>query len=427
MTKKIITEPSRDLPVVGNFDVVVAGGGPAGVAAAVAAARAGARTALLEAQGCLGGIWTSGLMPWAIDYRDKPGLMAEIDSCLRSKQVPVSGAPADSAYDLEQAKYRLEQLCLQAGVHLRLHTRVCSALLENRDITAVATESKSGREAWGGRIFIDSTGDGELAKHAGCGFEYGRPDIPGEAQPMSLVGLLGGLKLAEIKEYVNHFSDSGWANPKDALCRILRDNGGSPSYTKPTLFHVYDDLFLLMATHQHGLGGIDAEALTRATIEGREEVWQLIEALRRHGGPWQNTLLIATPAHIGIREGRRVHGLFTLTREDLENGARFDDAVCRVNFCVDIHSTKAGCPGGLGNGGVQARPYDIPMRSLIARDVDNLLLAGRCISGDFFAHASYRVTGNAVPMGEAAGRVGAQAALRKVSPARLDCRESLQQ
>jgi hypothetical protein len=165
---------------------------------------------------------------------------------------------------------------------------------------------------------------------------------------------------------------------------------------------------------------LSADELTRATLEGRDEVMRLVDALRSRGGVWKDIMLVGTSAHIGVREGRRIHGRYTLTADDLVGGARFDDAVCRCTFCVDIHSTNPSRDKGLGNGGVQAQPYDIPLRALIAKDVDNLMMAGRCISGDFFAHASYRVTGNAVAMGEAAGKVASVAAATGKIPCQVE-------
>src|SRR5690606_28349462 len=126
--------------------------------------------------------------------------------------------------------------------------------------------------------------------------------------------------------------------------------------------------------------------------------------------------IVVTGAQLGIREARRVRGLYTITSDDLIRGARFDDAVCRVTFSVDVHSLEKRDGGGYSNYEIKAKPYDIPLRSLIARDVNGLMMAGRCISGDFFAHASYRVTGNAVAMGETAGAVAAQAALQNKLP-----------
>jgi len=156
---------------------------------------------------------------------------------------------------------------------------------------------------------------------------------------------------------------------------------------------------------------MDANAVTQATLEARNEVNQIINALRKTGGIWADVRIVNSAEQIGIREGRRIHGLYMLTKEDLLRGAQFEDGVCTVNFVVDVHALVKGEGGGYGARGVKMKPYQIPLRSLIAKDVDNLMMAGRCISGDFYAHASYRVTGNAVPMGEAAGKVAAKAAI----------------
>ncbi len=132
-----------------------------------------------------------------------------------------------------------------------------------------------------------------------------------------------------------------------------------------------------------------------------------MNGLRGLGGIWSHLHLVATAGKIGVRESRRVHGCYTVTAQDLAVGARHPDAVCRVTFGVDVHSTDQKDGTAIEAQVFQTQPYDIPLRALVARDVDGLMLAGRCISGDFLAHASYRVTGNAVPMGEAAGAGGA--------------------
>ena len=132
---------------------------------------------------------------------------------------------------------------------------------------------------------------------------------------------------------------------------------------------------------------------------------------------------MATSPQIGVREGRRITGRYTITTDDLLRGARFDDAICRVTFRIDVHSSDKTYRGTSKPDGLEAKPYDIPLRSLIAKDVDGLLMAGRCISGDFYAHGSYRVTGNAVPMGEAAGKVAAIAALSNRLPNEIEISE----
>ena len=153
--------------------------------------------------------------------------------------------------------------------------------------------------------------------------------------------------------------------------------------------------------------------MTAATVRARREVFEIVRGLRRLGGVWEGLQVVATAEQIGVRDGRRIRGLYTVTKEDLSTAARHEDAVARVTFGVDIHakSKAANDQETIGRGGVKKfTPYDIPLRALIARDVDGLMMAGRCISGDFVAHASYRVTGNAVAMGEAAGVTAALAA-----------------
>ncbi len=156
----------------------------------------------------------------------------------------------------------------------------------------------------------------------------------------------------------------------------------------------------------------DAAAVTKATIDARAEINRIVDALRKLGGPWEGIQIAATAEQIGVRDGRRIAGRYTVCRDDLVAGARHEDAVTRVTFPVDIHALSAeqNKTAGYANAGIKMKPYDIPLRALVARDVDGLMMAGRCISGDFIAHSSYRVTGNAVAMGEAAGAVAAIAA-----------------
>ncbi|MFM8716541.1 MAG: FAD-dependent oxidoreductase [Spartobacteria bacterium] len=407
-----IQEPSRTTPVVNHSDVLVCGGGPAGVAAAIAAAREGARTTLLELHGCLGGVWTAGALTWIIDHKNKSGVMKEILDRLQAGGVRACLADGTwtNGYDHEGMKSVLEEMCMEAGIRIRLHTRVVAAGVdETNRLTHVITESKSGREAWSAGKFVDATGDGDLAAAAGCGFDMGR-DEDGHTQPMSLLAILTGIEADEVRGFI---SDEGlpWGVPLEALRKEMNRAGVEPSYAKPTLFRIHDNLFTLMANHQYLVKGTNAEDLSRTTLEARAEVRRIVDGLRKLGGCWANLRLVSTGAQIGVREGRRIHGRYTVSADDLRNGAQHEDAVADVTFCVDIHSVDPKKDKGLHNGGIKTKPYQIPLRALIARDVDGLLLAGRCISGDFFAHASYRVTGNAVATGEAAGRHAARTAL----------------
>jgi hypothetical protein len=407
-------ESERDIPVVEETDVVVCGGGPAGVVAAIVAAREGARTRLIELHGCLGGVWTTGALSWIIDSANKPGVMAEITSRLDARdarRTRVEGGK-NYAYDVEEMKLLLEEMCAEAGVDVRLLTRVVGAGRDSDNrLSVVIPESKAGREAWSAKAFVDATGDGDLGAIAGCGFDVGHPET-GDVQPMSLMALVTGLEFSQIEAYVG----GSLPAPKKLLATLMEEIGVPPSYGHPTLFRIRDDLFALMGNHQYGVKCNDAAAITVATIRGRQEVHKQVAALRDLGGVWEDIRVVSTGAQIGVREGRRIHGRYEITGQDLLEGARFEDAVCRVTMGIDVHSTDPAKTKIVEAKPHRSQPYDIPLRALLARDVDGLILAGRCISGDFIAHSSYRVTGNAVAMGQAAGVCAALSAQKGVLP-----------
>ena len=162
-----------------------------------------------------------------------------------------------------------------------------------------------------------------------------------------------------------------------------------------------------MANHECQMSGCDADDLTRATMLARREIHQQIAALRRSGPEWKNLSIAATSERIGVREGRRLRGLYQVTLQDLLEGRTQPDSICRVAAGIDIHALTHSDANGCFDDQHKSLPYDIPLRALISSEIPNLLLTGRCISGDFFAHASYRVTGNIVPLGEAAGILAA--------------------
>jgi len=287
-----------------------------------------------------------------------------------------------------------------------LHTRVCATARDGDNCLAVViTESKSGREAWAAKAFVDATGDGDLGAQAGCGFDMGHPET-GDVQPMSLMALITGLHFDEIEPFVG----GSLSEPKKRLLVEMERAGVSPSYALPTLFRIRQDLFAMMANHQYNLKVTDADAITQATLNARAEVHKIVAGMRSLGGIWANIRVVATGTQIGVREGRRICGRYIVSAEDLRAGAEHRDAICRVNMGIDVHSTDASKTRAIESKPFKSKPYDIPLRALIAKDVDGLLLAGRCISGDFIAHSSYRVTGNAAVMGQAAGVCAALAA-----------------
>ena len=422
--EKGVVEPERTIPIAGVYDVIVCGAGPAGIAAAIESGRNGAKTLLIEVHGCLGGVWTAGNLTWILDNQNKSGLISEIkrDLAKLAGQGTIESGPS-YAFDAEVMKVILETYCVEANVDVRLHTRVVSTAVKDGRLTHVMTESKSGREAWAARIFVDCSGDGDLAMQAGCKYEYGGPQ--GEGQPMSLLALVSGVSYEQIKPFVRDAEDSKVKSPskKRLEAEIIR-SGVKPSYSLPGLYPIRNDLYMLMANHEYGYVGFDAKQISIATLKARAEVHQIVNGLRSLGGIWQNLRIISTAEQIGVRESRRIHGLYTVSANDIMEGIRHKDAVCRVTFGVDVHSVKKDDENKqVYNRGIKAIPYDIPIRALIAKDVKGLMMAGRCISGDFIAHSSYRVTGNAVVMGEAAGRLAAIAAGSNRLPQEVDWAE----
>ena len=419
-------EPARDVPVRDDADVIVCGGGPAGIAAALAAARCGAKVRLFEVHGCLGGVWTAGMLTYIFDF-DKPGLTRELARELDARGGRTFGGDKSRfVYDPEKMKVLLEELCTKAGVRIQLFTRVTSAYRDDagKRLTTIVTESNGGREAWRAPVFIDCTGDGDLGALSGCEWSIGREkDCP--CQPMTLNALIVVKDANTMKDYISFpGGDPDFKTHEAGVTKLMQDfqkAGIKPSYGRPTLFQIRDNLIEFMVNHEYGVKPFEAEKFTEATIRARAEVHRLADALRKLGGVWEGLQVVATAEQIGVRDGRRITGRATVTRDDLIAGARQPDAVCRVTFGVDVHAASAedNAKRAISHENVKMKPYDIPLRALIAKDVDGLMMAGRCISGDFIAHASYRVTGDAVPMGEAAGLAAAVSLKKGVLPHEL--------
>ena len=412
-----VLEPAREVRIAGDADIIVAGGGPAGISAAIGAARQGAKVVLLEAKGTVGGIWTNGLLGCLIGFNSSGfdrEILARLDRYRARRDRRPKGDLHCFVYEPEYMKVVCEELLAEAGVRIRLGTSVVAAVKDasGRNLKAVITESKSGREAWTARKFVDCTGDGDLAALAGCGYDLGYfPD--GTGQPATLNALVVVRDEKALKPYVSN-DPAMWDTrtkthipSSHAFRDVLRKVGLEPSYSDPTLWQLHGNLLELMANHEYRLPLDDAEAITKATVHARRELFEMVKRLDALGGPWKGIRLAATAEQIGHREARRIHGRYTVTREDVAKGAKFEDALTRSNFGIDIHGLdmKANLKKAAGgNMGAAFKPFEIPLRACIAKDADNLYMAGRNISGDFIAHASYRVTGSSVALGEGVGK-----------------------
>lgn len=406
-----IIEPERSLPVAGESDVFVAGAGPAGVLAALAAARSGASVRLVDSAGCLGGVWTAGLLCLVHGAENKGGILTELTDRLERRGGLIPGK--SWIYDPEIMKSLLEEMCIEAEVEFQLHTRLAAAETDAGRLTHVITESASGRQAWSARVFVDCTGDGTLSARAGCGFDLGRPEDAG-VQPMSFPCLVTGVDPEEVHDYLAWTGNRG---SRRRFAKLCRDLGATPSYPNPMFVRIHDNLYSLICDHQHEHKSDDAASITTASVNGRRQVNAIVDALRESGGIWSDLRLVATCEHIGIREGRRIHGLHTITIDDVVSGRVPEDSIAVCNFGIDVHAIRKNTQRSYDSpADLKAQPYGLPLRSLIAKDLEGLMMAGRCISGDFLAHSSYRVTGDAAAMGQAAGVCAALASAQNVLP-----------
>lgn len=390
-------------------EVLVCGGGPSGTAAAVNAARAGAKVLLVERYGRLGGMAVQAMVAPLMGSARSP-YVDEVTRRLGGNQV-----------DYEQIDLRYAELIESAGADLLLHAWVAETLMIGNRVCGVTLMTKQGRIPVRAKVTVDATGDGDVAWMAGAEFEQGRPS-DGLVQPMSIMFRVSGVEgeflcgseQAALKARVG---DRTWheialaANAKGELPKAVG------------IVRIYSSVLpgdrVINATQVNRLDGTNARDLTSAELDARRQAIKILEFLKRHGPGFEKSYVSGMPAVIGVRETRRFLGKAYLEREDLLRGERRADAVVReANFPIDIHN-----PDGVGQAeglAQNVRPYDIPYGCLVPRDRDGLLLAGRCISGSHAAFASYRVQRIAAAIGAAAGAAAALSVKGGSSPAEVD-------
>jgi len=408
-----VLEAPRRTPVVADTDVLVIGAGPAGVGAALAAARGGARTLLVERHGMLGGIWTAGLLNPFYDFKRKGWLVAEI-----IQRLEAAGAWADwkgsASFDTEVMKLTLETLMAEAGVEFWYYSFAVDTIVEDGRVRGAIIESKSGREAVVAKVVVDTSGDGDVAAHAGAPFQLGRLE-DGMCQPMTLM-----FEVTGVKDYTQNSGEQLY----DEMVRAITEHQlpvelpfARVGYAPWVIHFPRPDTADIEATHIYGVSGLDTRQLTQAVVEGRRQAHDLVQVMRHIPG-LENVQLTQTAPGIGVRECRRIEGRYTLALEDLQAGRDWPDAVTFCAFNIDIHNVRS--PNDSGVRREPARVYGIPYRCLVPRTLGGLLVAGRCISGTHEAHASYRVTGTCMAMGQAAGLAAAMVAADGKSPEELD-------
>lgn len=405
---------------LGHFDVAVCGGGIAGASAAISASREGAKVILVEAAGSLGGTLTEGFMPILLDSQNKGGIVRELYSFLNEHGMtcPRHGDRTDGhgnripgiMVDTEGCKYFFDKTCRESGVTVLFHSRLSAIDISDGKIKSALISTECGNYTLTADFFIDASGNGNLADMAGCKWACGDPH-EGRISPASM-----GVCTVGMPE---NYNGTDTKEDKDAYGEMLSAHGIHPSSTQGSCQKLPSlKTWSLGVNFQYDVSPDDIFALTNATIEGRREVFEIVEKHKTIPG-YESLYTAFTSSHIGIREGRRIYGEYRITDEDILEGRRFDDGICLVTFGVDVHKLKnddtTDCKRGY-----RAIPYNIPYRALVAKGVDNLLLAGRCISGDFYPHASYRVMGNMAATGEAAGFAAAKCVKEATLPRDFD-------
>ena len=440
-----IEEPARRIPVVRDVDVLVVGGGAAGIGAAVGASRAGARTLLVERNGFLGGVATAVMMTtWNVPSRCLAGISRELFEGLLKRGGAIDGGPT-IPYDPETFKEVAEGACLEAGVELLYYTWVAAPLRDGDTLHGVVVENKSGRQALTARVTVDCSGDADVAAAAGVPCVKGR-EKDGKMRPLTTLFRLGNVDIRRVVEYARTHPDQFTADPNfqildldrglvrisgffdlvaearargelDKDCHYIRFEGVFPD--RGTLF--------VNTTRVYGRDGTSAWDLTEGSIEARRQMDQLLRFLVLKVPGCERAFRIDASSVIGVRETRRIRGEHLLTEEDILAGRAYDDTVVKA---WRHHGEGRNWHSPDGAEGASSDPtyrtmttglqsFEIPYGCLVPLEVEGLVAAGRIISQTHEADMWTRGMYCCVMTGQCAGVAAALAVRDGVAPRRL--------
>lgn len=371
-----------------KYNLIVAGGGISGVFASVAAAREGLKVLLIEKNGFLGGSMFMSLVYPFMCYKTKGKVLSDglfTEMLERNKEYNDTG--------WETYKKVFDDMVTEAGVDVLFHSTVYNANTEDRKIKSLDVSTKSGVMQFEADFFIDTTGDGELIEMTGCDYQLGR-ESDGLCQPMTTCFRMCGVDIPKfiedkdmiMEKYKLYQSEGKIINPRENILIFLGLGDGIVHFNTTRIV-------------KHN--PVDPFEITKAEMLGRKQVFEMVEFLKETSTAFKNSTLVTVAQHIGVRESRKLKGVHVLTAEDLTNFVRFEDTIALGNYGIDIHN-----PAGTGTTQYHLKEgeyYNIPYRSLLPKEYDNMLVAGRCISAAHEAHSAVRIMPICASMGQAAG------------------------
>lgn len=406
------SEIRKSAPLAGKYDVVVAGGGPAGFIAAVAAARQGAKTALIERYGFLGGMATTGYVtPISVFAKDNNLVIGGIPWEFVLRLESMGGAfiewpKANIDFDIELYKLCCQRMVLEAGVDLYMHSAMIGCEMDGKRITSVIIENKNGLETLEAKRFIDCTGDADLANMAEVPMQE-NPD--GEVQPSSFCFILSGVdtdsELLNKCMYHNGINGPSQCRPvREKLLALKETHPEIPDFGGPWFNNVLHKGSVAVNITRRTAVSTDNRNFTAAECRLREDIFLFASLLKENFPEFKDSYVASTAPQAGVRESRRIKGVHTVTADEYVSGFHYDDSISRGIHPIDMHASK-----GTKQMRVDLKqPAYVPYRALIAPEYPNLLVAGRCISTDRQALASLRVMASCMGTGQAAGVAAAQ-------------------
>jgi len=419
MRRNSILEPVRYTPVARKTDVIIVGGGPSGACAAIASARNGADTLLVERYGFLGGMMTAGLVNCLNGFRNqgKPapqaisGIAQEVAERMKEAggaYVPEGGVPYCVVFEPETAKLVLSEMAEESGVNVLLHTVATNPIKETGSASGVVVHNKSGRTAFTGDVVVDCTGDGDIAAACGAAYEVGREE-DGATLPAQMLIRMRGVDAVRLGSWIQGEKEGVSAlydiEPLDTIREASEEGkpfgvsglsiGGDQDRSVSCV--VWRDWSLLWATEPQSIDCTEGQEISEAEMSTRTGIRELAGRMKGIPG-FEESVLEQSATQIGVRETRRIVGEYVIDESDVLEGARFDDSIA-------VGANPMACLGRrilLGHGG-----FEIPFRALLPRELEGLILAGRCISTTHEAHGSIRAMATCMATGEAAGTAAA--------------------